>query len=332
MNTGKVRQLMETCHGLLNAADGGGDHRVRTLSVRRAIHAASCPADLPAKPARRSRPPLGPRIKLYHMGSSRCSARRWGDANERRDGVPCGGPAHHPGETHVRRRRTGVPDQYRLPLADVIIALCLGGLSVGAARTTGSGKMHTNARPRGNAEFYPPRGWQAARRRPYARRKPEPSTAGSRLRFARHVLPKRGLLRHASEHRMLIASIRRRRIARPAHGDTSRTLLPRQDSQLLRRIRFKDPESGKRWSSSLKSLLPDGPSKRHEAELIDEAACILLTLRNRNRRFSSLASMSSWTKRRRDKADGEAFLTSRQTEAEGDMGFAGALFEKMPSA
>ena len=32
--------------------------------------------------------------------------------------------------------------------------------------------------------------------------------------------------------------------------------------------------------------------------------------------------------RRRDKADGEAFLTSRQTEAEGDMGFAGAAIAK----
>ena len=39
--------------------------------------------------------------------------------------------------------------------------------------------------------------------------------------------------------------------------------------------------------------------------------------------------MSSWDQsRRRDKADGEAFLTSRQTEAEGDMGFAGAAIAK----
>ena len=46
-------------------------------------------------------------------------------------------------------------------------------------------------------------------------------------------------------------------------------------------------------------------------------------------RFSSLASMSSWTdSRRRDKADDEAFLTCRQTEAEGDMGFAGAAIAK----
>ena len=38
--------------------------------------------------------------------------------------------------------------------------------------------------------------------------------------------------------------------------------------------------------------------------------------------------MSSWTKAAAVIADGEAFLTSRQTEAEGDMGFAGAAIAK----
>ena len=73
----------------------------------------------------------------------------------------------------------------------------------------------------------------------------------------------------------------------------------------------------------LEQQLGPGFAKRHEAELIDDQQLVFANcFWNRNRRFSSLASMSSWTKA------AAVNHQSRQTEAEGDMGFAGAAIAK----
>ena len=183
--------------------------------------------------------------------------------------------AHHPGEDAVRRRRTGVgPDQYRLrPGLDDHRSVPVG-LSVGADfRTTKAAvKMHTLLDLRGrHSEFYPHLGWQAARRSCRAIcscRKPEPSTswivadvdfadrtlcvAPSRRAFFVTTVPSR-------RHRCGIASIRRRRIARPASFATrpsrawTASTGPVEDypELLLASIRFKDPESG--WDAGLRA-------------------------------------------------------------------------------
>ena len=76
----------------------------------------------------------------------------------------------------------------------------------------------------------------------------------------------------------------------------------------------------------LEQQLGPGFAKRHEAELIDDQQPVFCQLLPEPQQallvpgFDELVDQS----RRRDKADGEAFLTSRQTEAEGDMGFAGS--------
>ena len=157
---------------------------------------------------------------------------------------PCGvGPAaHHPGED-ARRRRTGVgPDQYRLrPGLDDHRSVPVG-LSVGALPHH---QRCTRCSTCG-AEFYHISDSSCTRSCPrYA-------LAGSRshLREDRGYVdfaqPSRGLVAHPS---MLIASIRRSTIARrgiicatrpsPWHGFYTRRI---PDPELLRRIRFKDPE------------------------------------------------------------------------------------------
>ena len=250
----------------------GGDHRVRTLSCAEQIPVHGLrPADLPGKPARHRDLPLGPRIETLSHGlppagpaldAGRCQRKA-------RLAYPCGvGPAaHHPGEDAVRRRRTGVgPDQYRLRPGLDDHRSVPAGLSVGALpHHQGGGEDAHAARPAGqhSSEFYPHLGWQAARRSC-----PRYALAGSRSHLRRGswlrrlcpplcVAPSRGLLRHACQaHRvyrtsMLIASIRRRRIARPASFATrpspwTASTPVRITPNLLRRIRFKDPyESGK---------------------------------------------------------------------------------------
>ena len=233
MNTGKTlfAQLMDflpwtTFTRIVDRY--GGDHRVRTLSCA-AIPVRLRPADLPGKPARHRDLPLGPRIETLSHGlppagpaldAGRCQRKA-------RLAYPCGvGPAaHHPGEDAVRRRRTGVgPDQYRLrPGLDDHRSVPVG-LSVGALpHHQGGGEDAHAARPAGqHSEFYPHLGWQAARRSC-----PRYALAGSRSHLRRGswlrrlcpplcVAPSRGLLRHGARTSMLIASIRRRRIARPA--------------------------------------------------------------------------------------------------------------------
>ena len=92
MNTGKTlfAQLMDflpwtTFTRIVDRY--GGDHRVRTLSLRRAIPVHGLrPADLPGKPARHRDLPLGHASKLYHMGFRQPVRRSTlADANERRD-------------------------------------------------------------------------------------------------------------------------------------------------------------------------------------------------------------------------------------------------------
>ena len=272
MNTGKTlfAQLMDflpwtTFTRIVDRY--GGDHRVRTLSLRRAIPVHGLrPADLPGKPARHRDLPLGPRIETLSHGlppagpaldAGRCQRKA-------RLAYPCGvGPAaHHPGEDAVRRRRTGVgPDQYRLrPGLDDHRSVPVG-LSVGALpHHQGGGEDAHAARPAGqHSEFYPHLGWQAARRSC-----PRYALAGSRSHLRRGSVatstlpafmcctkPGPSSSRVPSRTSMLIASIRRRRDRstginlRPDHLP-GRLSTPRPDyPELLRRIRFKDPESGK---------------------------------------------------------------------------------------
>ena len=119
--------------------------------------------------------------------------------------------------------------------------------------------MHTLARPAGqHSEFYPHLGWQAARRscpRYALCRKPEPSTswivATSTLpAFMCCTKPGPSSSRVPSRTSMLIASIRRRRIARPASFATrpspwTASTPVRITPNFCGAIRFKDPESGK---------------------------------------------------------------------------------------
>ena len=203
--------------------------------------------------------------KLYHMGlppagpaldAGRCQRKA-------RLAYPCGvGPAaHHPGEDAVRRRRTGVgPDQYRLrPGLDDHRSVPVG-LSVGALpHHQGGGEDAHAARPAGqHSEFYPHLGWQAARRSC-----PRYALAGSRSHLRRGswlrrlcpafmccTKPGPSSSRVPSRTSMLIASIRRRRIARPASFATrpspwTASTPVRITPNFWRRIRFKDPESGK---------------------------------------------------------------------------------------
>ena len=203
--------------------------------------------------------------KLYHMGFRQPVRRSTlADANERpRLAYPCGvGPAaHHPGEDAVRRRRTGVgPDQYRLrPGLDdhrsVPVGLSVGALphhqgggeDAHAARTCGATfRVLSTSRMASCTTFMPSI---------CSCRKPEPSTswivATSTLpAFMCCTKPGPSSSRVPSRTSMLIASIRRRRIARPASFATRPSpwdgFYTRQDyPELLRRIRFKDPESGK---------------------------------------------------------------------------------------
>ena len=270
MNTGKTP--VRSAHGLPAMDYFHADRRPvwrrspgPDAFLRRAIPVHGLrPADLPGKPARHRDLPLGPRIETLSHGlppagpaldAGRCQRKA-------RLAYPCGvGPAaHHPGEDAVRRRRTGVgPDQYRLrPGLDDHRSVPVG-LSVGALpHHQGGGEDAHAARPAGqHSEFYPHLGWQAARRSC-----PRYALAGSRSHLRRGswlrrlcpplcVAPSRGLLRHACqvEHRCSSRLF-------GADGSLDRIICDqtisldgfytRQDyPELLRRIRFKDPESGK---------------------------------------------------------------------------------------
>ena len=276
MNTGKTlfAQLMDflpwtTFTRIVDRY--GGDHRVRTLSCAEQYRSMAF-AQLTYRESLRDIEtlPLGPRIETLSHGlppagpaldAGRCQRKA-------RLAYPCGvGPAaHHPGEDAVRRRRTGVgPDQYRLrPGLDDHRSVPVG-LSVGALpHHQGGGEDAHAARPAGqHSEFYPHLGWQAARRSC-----PRYALAGSRSHLRRGswlrrlcpplcVAPSRGLLRPRVPSRtsMLIASIRRRRIARPASFATrpspwTASTPVRITPNFCGASASRTPSPARRWSSS----------------------------------------------------------------------------------
>ena len=202
--------------------------------------------------------------KLYHMGFRQPVRRSTlADANERRDWRIHAALA----QRLITQARTLYVDeelgldltQYRLrPGLDDHRSVPVG-LSVGALpHHQGGGEDAHAARPAGqHSEFYPHLGWQAARRSC-----PRYALAGSRSHLRRGswlrrlcpplcVAPSRGLLRHACqvEHRCSSrlfgadGSLDQHHL-RPDHLP-GRLLHPSGLPELLRRIRFKDPESGK---------------------------------------------------------------------------------------
>ena len=203
--------------------------------------------------------------KLYHMGFRQPVRRSTlADANERRDWRIHAALAQR---LITQARTLYVDEELGLDLTNTVYALGLDdhrsvpvGLSVGALpHHQGGGEDAHAARPAGqHSEFYPHLGWQAAPRSALGY-----ALAGSRSHLRRGswlrrlcpplcVAPSRGLLRHACqvEHRC----------SSPVYSaptDRSTGIIcdqtisldgfyTRQDYpfQLLRRIRFKDPESG----------------------------------------------------------------------------------------
>ena len=281
MNTGKTlfAQLMDflpwtTFTRIVDRY--GGDHRVRTLSCAEQYRSMAF-AQLTYRESLRDSGfqeisrwtckqrdlPLGPRIETLSHGlppagpaldAGRCQRKA-------RLAYQCGvGPAaHDPGEDAVRRRRTGVgPDQYRLrPGLDDHRSVPVG-LSVGALpHHQGGGEDAHAARPAGqHSEFYPHLGWQAARRSC-----PRYALAGSRshLRrgsWLRRLCPPLCVQAGAFFVTRAKSNIDAHRVY-SAPTDRSTGIIcdqtisldgfyTRQDyPELLRRIRFKDPESGK---------------------------------------------------------------------------------------
>ena len=242
MNTGKTlfAQLMDflpwTTFTTGMAAIPGPD-----AFLRRAIPVHGLrPADLPGKPARHRDLPLGPRIDLSHGLPSRSGA-RLADANERRDWRIHAALAQRLiTQARTLYERTGVgPDQYRLrPGLDDHRSVPVG-LSVGALPHH-QGGGHTLLDLRGNIPSFIHisdgklhDGYALAGSRSHLRRGRgyvdfgEPGPSSSRVQV---------------EHRC--SSIRRRRIA-GIMDQTINGFYTRQDyPELLRRIRFKDPESG----------------------------------------------------------------------------------------
>ena len=232
--------------------------------LRRAISVHGLrPADLPGKPARHRDLPLGPRIETLSHGLPPAGpALDVADANERRDWRIHAALAQrlHPGEDAVRRRRTGVgPDQYRLrPGLDDHRSVPVG-LSVGAlphhqgggedahASTCGATfRVLSTSRMASCTTFMPSI---------CSCRKPEPSTSWI---VATSTLPALYVLHQAGAFFVTRAksNIDAHRVY-SAPTDRSTGIIcdqtisldgfyTRQDyPELLRRIRFKDPESGK---------------------------------------------------------------------------------------
>ena len=236
--------------------------------LRRAIPVHGLrPADLPGKPEATSRPASRSthRNSITWASASRSGARRWPMPTKGATGVSM--RRWPSGSSPAGEDAVGLDEELGLDLTNTVyaldsttIALCLSVFPWAHFRTTKAAvKMHTAARPAGqHSEFYPHLGWQAARRSC-----PRYALAGSRSHLRRGswlrrlcpplcVAPSRGLLRHACqvEHRCSSRLFERRRIARPASFATRPSpwtaSTRRQDyPELLRRIRFKDPESGK---------------------------------------------------------------------------------------
>ena len=227
----------------------------------------------PARPTGKACATSRPASRSTHRNSitwasaSRSGARRWPMPTKGATGVShaaIGPAAHHPLEDAVRRRRTGVgPDQYRLrPGLDDHRSVPVG-LSVGALpHHQGGGEDAHAARPAGqHSEFYPHLGWQAARRScpRYVLPEAGPSTswivATSTLpAFMCCTKPGPSSSRVPSRS-MLIASIRRRRIARPASFATrpspwTASTPVRITPNFCGASASRTPSPARRWSSS----------------------------------------------------------------------------------
>ena len=195
-------------------------------------------------------PPAGPALDVWPMPT------------KARLAYPCGRSAQrgHPGVDAVASpMRRGWPDgQYRLRPGRADHRSGLMVFPWEALPHHHAVKM-TPLGPAGPLEFYPHLGWQAGERprpRPYASDLAEPSTSlhPHRLRrlclqaFMCCTIP--SSWRSPSEHRSLIASIRRRRIARPASSVSTRPdpgpgpFYTRQDYPELLRRSASSPESG----------------------------------------------------------------------------------------
>ena len=263
MNTGKTlfAQLMDflpwtTFTRIVDRY--GGDHRVRTLSCAEQYRSMAFAQLTYRESLRDIETCLSVHAsKLYHMGF-RQSVRRstLADANERRDWRIHAALAQR---LITQARTLYVDEELGLDLTNTVyalgsttIALCLSVFPWAHFRTTKAAvKMHTLLDLRGNIpSFIHISDGNCTTFMPSicSCRKPEPSTSWIVLDFARRTKPGPSSSRVPSRTSMLIASIRRRRIARPASFATrpSPWTATRQDyPELLRRIRFKDPESGK---------------------------------------------------------------------------------------
>ena len=244
----------------------GGDHRVRTLSCAEQYRSMAFAQLTYRESLRDIETCLSVHAsKLYHMGFRQPVRRSTlADANERRDWRIHAALAQR---LITQARTLYVDEELGLDLTNTVyaldsttIALCLSVFPWAHFRTTKAAvKMHTLLDLRGNIPSFIhisdgklhdvscPR-YALAGSRSHLRR-------GSWLRrllpaFMCCTKPGPSSSRVPSRTSMLIASIRRRRIARPASFATrpspwTASTPVRITPNLLRRIRFKDPESGK---------------------------------------------------------------------------------------
>ena len=269
MNTGKTlfAQLMDflpwtTFTRIVDRY--GGDHRVRTLSCAEQYRSMAFAQLTYRESLRDIETCLSVHAsKLYHMGFRQPVRRSTlADANERRDWRIHAALAQR---LITQARTLYVDEELGLDLTNTVYALARDhrsvpvGLSVGALpHHQGGGEDAHAARPAGqHSVLSTSRMASCTTFMPSicSCRKPEPSTSI----VATSTLPalqlgmcctKPGLLRHACqvEHRCS-SRLRRRRIVdrhhlRPDHLP-GRLLHPSGLPRTLRRIRFKDPESGK---------------------------------------------------------------------------------------
>ena len=276
MNTGKTlfAQLMDflpwtTFTRIVDRY--GGDHRVRTLSCAEQYRSMAF-AQLTCRESLRDiETCLSVHAsKLYHMGFRQPVRRSTlADANERRDWRIHAALAQR---LITQARTLYVDEELGLDLTNTVyaldsttIALCLSVFPwAHFPHHQGGGEDAHAARPAGqHSEFYPHLGWQAARRSC-----PRYALAGSRSHLRRGswlrrlcppfmccTKPGPSSSRVPSRTSMLIASIRRRRIARPASFATrpspwTASTPVRTTPNFCGASASRTPSSARRWSSS----------------------------------------------------------------------------------
>ena len=249
--------------------------------LRRAIPVHGLrPADLPGKPARHRDLPLGPRIETLSHGLPPAGPAL--DAGRCQRKARTGVSRRWPSGVITQARTLYVDEELGLDLTNTVyaldsttIALCLSVFPWAHFRTTKAAvKMHTLLDLRGgnipsfihisDGKLHDVHAFRyaLAGSRSHLRR-------GSRLRRLCPPLcvctkPGPSSSRVPSRTSMPIASIRRRRIARPASFASQTISLDaastpvRITPNFLRRIRFKDPESGKDAGLHHQQLLASG--------------------------------------------------------------------------